>query len=165
MLDRAHVAGRLLSNQDVPPCESSLSLSALPFRRPVSVGAVVGVATAAGTGRKWDGLGVLTCLGGVSVRPDRLSSRSASATNGAPTSPFLAPASSRSVTGGCFPDVLTGLEATTDVAVAFAVRVDGWWKSSSEHERAGVLKKAEQTKRIAAGLSSYIIRQHSSGGA
>lgn len=64
---------------------------------------------------------MVTCLGVVSVRRARLSS--ASATDGAPTSPFFA--SSRSVTGGCFPDVLRGLVATADAAVAFAARVDG----------------------------------------
>lgn len=30
--------------------------------------------------------------------------------------------------------------------MAFAARVDEWWKNSSEHERAGVLQKAKQTK-------------------
>lgn len=135
----AHVAGRLLSNQDVPPCGSSLSLRALPFRRPVSAVAVVVVAMAVGTGRKWEGLAVVTCLVEVRVWQPCFSSRSASATNGAPVTPVLTDASSGSVTGGCLPDVMISLVATKWDAKAFAARVVEWWKSSSELERAGVL--------------------------
>lgn len=61
-------------------------------------------------------------------------------------SPFLTPGSTRSAAGGGFTSVSAGLVASTGVAVASALRVDGWRKSSSEHERAGVLQRAEQTK-------------------
>lgn len=107
---------------------------------------MVVVATVAGTGRKWVGLGVVACLGEVSVLRVHMLSRSASGTNRTPVPPFLSPTSSRSVSGGCFPDMSMGLVATTAAAGSNAARVDGWWKSSSEHERAGVLQRAEQTK-------------------
>lgn len=61
-------------------------------------------------------------------------------TDGTAAAPFC------SITGGCCPDVMTGLVASTGVAAAFAARVVEWWKKSSEHERAGVLQKAKQTK-------------------
>lgn len=144
MLHGAHVAGRPLFTQDVPSFGSSLSLRVLPFRRPVSVVAVEIVAMVLGTGRKPMGLRVIP-----------LSSPSASATAGEVETPFLNPTSFCSVTGGCFPDVLTGLVAITWVATAFGAGVVKWWKSSLEHERAGILQKVKQTKPFTAWLSSY----------
>lgn len=125
---------------------SSLSLIALPFRWPVSLVSLEVVAMAAGAGRKWEGLVVVTCLGEVRVRRTHFSSFSALATNRVAVTPFLTSASFWSAVGGCFLVVLTGLVATTETAVAFAARVVAWWESSSEHERAGVLQKAKQTK-------------------
>ncbi|KAF3838772.1 hypothetical protein F7725_010540 [Dissostichus mawsoni] len=87
LLDGAHVAGRPLSDKVLPSFGSPLSLSARPFRRPVSV-----VATAAGTGRKCGGFVV---LGEVSVWPTCFS---ASVANGTPAAPFLTAASSGSLT-------------------------------------------------------------------
>ena len=103
---------------------------------------------AAGTGRKEEeGFGVVMCLGDISVRLARFSSCSASTIKVAAVTPFLATTSSWSVVGGCFLVASMGPVATTEAAAAaFPARVVECWKSSSEHERAGVLQKAEQTK-------------------
>lgn len=165
LLDRAHVAGRLVSIPDVPRCVSSFSLIALSFRRPVSLVSLEVVAMAAGAGWKWEGLVVVTCLGEAGVWRAHFSPLSASAINRVPVTPFLTPASSWSAVGGCFLVVLTGLVASKETAAAFAATVVVWWKSSCEHERAGVLQKAKQTTTYCCLVSSYIITQHSSGGA
>jgi len=147
LLEEAHVAGGLPSNREFPLCGSSHSLSARPFRRPESV---VAVAMAAGTGRKWGGLGTEACLGEVGAWRDCVSRGSASATVGTPAAPFLTDSvCCCSVTGGCFTEEATGLAAT---ATGVAARVVEWWKSSSEHERAGVLQKAKQTKTYRPGF-------------
>lgn len=96
------------------------------------------VAVAAGTGRKWVGPGVPACLGEIRVRRAHISSVAGD------TAPplFFCPASSLSVTGGNFPGVtglgLRGLVTTMEVVMVLIVRDDGR-KSSSEHERAGLL--------------------------
>lgn len=146
LLDGAHVAGRLVSNLDVPPCVSSLI--AVPFRRPISLVSLEVVAMAAGAGRRGEGLVVVTFLGEVGVRRAHFSPLSASATNRVPVTPFLTPASSWSAVGGCFLVVLTVLVASTETAASFAFRVVVWWKSSCEHDRAGVLQKAKANYNI-----------------
>lgn len=113
----AHVARRLHSIQDAPPCGSSLSLHALPCCWLLSV-----LAKPVDPGGKWEGLRVLVHWGEVK-------DSSCSATNLAPIA-------------GAFLSKLT----TSWDAESFAARAVECWKSSSEHERVGVLWKAEQTK-------------------
>lgn len=135
--DSAHVAGRFL------PEQGCSSLSFLPFIPPASDAPVAAkvVAMALGAGRKSEEMGAY--LGEVSLRQARLSSPSAPAT----------PASSWAIAAGHFP---AGL-------VAFGDRDGKYWMNSSEQERAGVLQKAKQTEAFGCLVSSYIIRQHSSG--
>lgn len=137
-----------MSNQDVPPCMSPLLLIALPFRRPASLVSLEVVTEAAGAGRGKEGLVLLTCLGEVGVPWANFSTLSPSATNRLPVTPFITPVSSWSAVGGCFPLVLTGLVARTETIVAFAARAVVWWKSSCEHERAGVLQKGKANYNI-----------------
>lgn len=122
----AHVAGRLLSNQDVPSCGSSLSLCALPFRRPASV---VAVAISAGAEWKSGGLRVVMC----SVEIGLLSC-SASVTP--PVTPIHPDTFSCCVAVGCLSDLVISLAWD---AKAFAACVGEWWKRLSEHDRAEVL--------------------------
>lgn len=113
----AHVARRLHSFQDAPPCGSSLSLHAFPCRRLASA-----AAKPFDPGRKWEGLGVLMPWGEVK-------DPSCSAANLAP------------IASAVLCEVMTSWDAES-----FAARGVECWKSSSEHDRVGVLQKAEQTK-------------------
>lgn len=78
----------------------------------------------AGRGRKSEGLRLVTCLGDVGIRPTRFSSPEASAMS--------------------FLKAVSSVAAVEEATVSFIVRAVEWWKSSSEHERDGVLWKAKQ---------------------